>query len=245
MSHFFAPPQNVQRDKIFIEGGEAHHLLQVMRLKLGDEVTIFDGQGNEYQGVIIEQGKRGAIVKILDKKQMESEKGPNITLAQAIPARGKMDYLVEKTTELGIDRIIPLETERSVVKMSKAKTEVARQRWERIAISASKQCGRLRLPVISQITQFPQVLEKVSEFDLILFPCLSAEARPLKKILRDKNKPKNILVFIGPEGDFSPEEISQAKLSGCHLARLGSNILKSDTAALMVLSVLKYAYNAL
>ena len=241
MSRFFSPPENVKGDKIFIEGKEAHHLLKVMRLKAGDEVVIFDGQGKGYQGVIIEERKKSAVVKILSEKKVEKLEEPRVTLAQALPARGKMDYLVEKATELGVDEIIPLETKRSVVKINKGKAELTRRRWEKISISASKQCGRLKLPVINRITKFPHALGKASEFDLVLFPCLNFKAVPLKKVLEDGGKIKKVLVFIGPEGGFSKEEIKQAEFVGCKLVALGSNVLKSDTAALAMLSIIKMA----
>ncbi len=242
MSRFFSPPESVKDDKIFIEGKEAHHLLKVMRLKKGDEVAIFDGQGNSYEGPIIEEGKKSAIVKILTRKKVKRLNQPSITLAQGIPARGKMDYLVEKATELGVDKIFPLETQRSVVKMNRTKAEAARRRWEKIAVSASKQSGRVSLPVISRIIKFSQFLRKIAEFDLVLFFCLSSEGGALKRNIRHKGRPCNILVLIGPEGGFSSEEIKQAKLSGFNLINLGANVLKSDTAALAVLSILQYEY---
>lgn len=242
MSQFFSPPESVKGDKIFIEGKEAHHLLKVMRLKLGDRVTIFDGKGKTYLGVIIEERKKSAVVSILSKRKLEKLEKPTITLMQGIPARGKMDYLIEKATELGVDNIIPVETKRSVVKMNRAKAELAQRRWEKIAVSASKQCGRLKLPIISPIIKFTQILRKIPEYDLTLFLCLSFQAIPLKKIFQGRIRPQNILVFIGPEGGFSLEEIEQAKFSGCNLITLGDNVLKSDTAALAVLSILLYKY---
>jgi len=242
MSQFFSPPENIKGNKIFIEGEEAHHLLKVMRLKLGDRVTVFDGKGKIYSGVIIEERKKSAVVSILSKRKLKKLEKPTITLAQGIPARGKMDYLVEKMTELGVDNIIPMETKRSVVKMNRVKAELARSRWEKIAVSASKQCGRIKLPGISRIIKFSQVLKKIPEYDLILFPCLNFQVIPLKKIFQSRNEPQNILVFIGPEGGFSSEEIEQAKSNRCSLITLGFNVLKSDTAALAVLSILLYEY---
>ena len=240
MSRFFSPPESVKGDKIFIEGKEAHHLLKVMRLKTGDEVIIFDGQGKEYQGIIIEERKKSAVVRILSEKKLKKSEELRVTLAQALPARGKMDYLVEKATELGVDEIIPLKTKRSVVKINNGKAELIRRRWEKIAISASKQCGRLKLPVISRIIKFSQALEKAAEFDLVLFPCLSLKANPLGKVLEDGGKIQKVLVFIGPEGGFSKEEIKQAEFAGCKLVTLGLNVLKSDTAGIAALAILKF-----
>ncbi len=243
MSQFFSPPGSIKGGKIFIEGEEAHHILQVMRLKVGDRVSIFDGQGNIYQGVIVEERKKSAVVNIVSKKKEKFLSKPAFCLAQGIPARNKMDYLIEKATELGVDSFFPLETKRSVVRVDKNRAEATRKRWERIAISASKQCGRLKLPVINPIIKFSEFLKRIPEFDLVLFACLDERTVALKNIIKNVSSPQSILVFIGPEGDFTPEEIKLAKVNGCNLISLGANVLKSDTAGLAVLAILQYEYN--
>ena len=153
-----------------------------------------------------------------------------------------MDYLVEKATEIGVDIIIPLETQRSVVNMRREKAEIARLRWERIAVAASKQCGRLKLPVISSLAQFNQIIEEISEYDLVLFPCLHSRTESIREVLKENSHPKSIFFFVGPEGGFSPQEIESARINGCQLVSLGENVLKSDTAGLVILSILQYEY---
>ena len=148
-----------------------------------------------------------------------------------------MDFIIEKAVELGVAGIVPMITDRTVPETKDFSKKA--ERWKRIAMASSKQCGRRILPVISDITDFNSALIGSKQKDIAIFASLDKESKPLKSILRGLTQ-KNIAVFIGPEGDFSPEEISMAKENGCRMCSLGNLILKSETAAIYILSCLSY-----
>ena len=252
MSRFYAPKENVKSNSIYIDGREARHILNVMRLKENDKVTVFDGTGREYTGFIkqahLRQGFGGQAkpkaltVEIMTTKTPKPEALPEITLAQSIPKKEKMDYIVEKATELGVRGIIPIASERTIVKLEEAKALDRVKRWKKIAREAAKQCGRTDIPEIENVRKFYNAVDTVNNFDLALMACLSEEVMPLKEAVKGFET-GSIIVFIGPEGDFTPEEIRMAKGTSCKLVSLGKKVLKSDTAGLFVLSVLSYEFS--
>jgi len=238
VSRFYVPPESIRKDRAIIEGEEAHHIADVMRLGKGDAVTFFDGTGKEYAGEITSCGKGKVEVKIKNVIAAKEE-GPKITLIQAIPKKDLMDDIVKKTTELGVARIIPVITKRTVVRFNDKKRLLRRERWEKIAKEAAKQCGRMILPAISHICKFEEVFEELGAVDLGLIPCLAESAIPIKEaIKRFDGGP--IAVMIGPEGDFTNDEIRMAERSGFKPISLGKRVLRCDTASLAVLSILNY-----
>jgi len=164
---------------------------------------------------------------------------PLVTLAQCVPKKEKMDYIVEKATELGVYSIIPLLSERTIVKPAEKSASNKITRWKKIAREAAKQCGRIDVPQITEIKKFYNVIDKIDSFDLALMACLSEETIGIKESINDFESGK-IIIFIGPEGDFTSEEITMAKETSCKLISLGRRILKSDTAGLYVLSIMNY-----
>lgn len=239
MSRFFAPKENIKDNLIHIDGREARHIQNVMRLKESDKVVVFDGTGAEYTGFIKEVKPKSLTVEIISTKLPAAETPPEITLAQAIPKRGKMDYIVEKATELGVRGIIPIISERTIVRVESGKEPKKIERWRKIALAASKQCGRRDVPEIKEPQKFYNAIDKINNFDLALMPCFSESVIPIKEALSDLRGGRTV-VFIGPEGDFTPEEIEMARNTTCKLVSLGKKVLKSDTAGLYVLSVLNY-----
>lgn len=242
MSRFYVNPDSVKDRKIYIEREESHHIIDVMRLRKGDLVTVFDGSGKEYEGELssIENGRviiNIAKIKIANKKRLV-----NISLAQAIPKKDTMDLIVQKATELGVDEIFPIESARTVVKFSDDRKQRKIERWNKIAIEASKQCGRTELPKIKDIICFDTVLDFMTQYDLTIMPCLSEKTVVLKSALKKISKPSKILAIIGPEGDFSKKEIDRASEKGAILVSLGNLILKSDTAAIDTIAILNYEY---
>jgi 16S rRNA (uracil1498-N3)-methyltransferase len=226
---FYVSPDSISQSENLIEikdKTEVHHIRDVMRLKKGDFVDIARG---------------AVIIKIKEKLTSKHDISCNVTLYQAIPKKTKMDFIVEKTVELGVNRIVPIITERTVpdieIKDFTGKTE----RWKRIGMASSKQCGRRVLPVISDVMHFNSALTESRQKDLVIFASLDKDSKPLKNILKESVQ-KNIAVFIGPEGDFSPGEIAMAREIGCRMCSLGSLVLKSETAAIYVLSCLSYEF---
>ncbi|MBL7156918.1 MAG: 16S rRNA (uracil(1498)-N(3))-methyltransferase [Candidatus Omnitrophica bacterium] len=242
MSRFFAPPENIKNNLIHIDGQEARHILKAMRLVENDKVVVFDGTGREYKGFIKETTPKSLVVEIVSTKRPKRESSPEITLAQAVPKKEKMDYIVEKATELGVENIIPILSERTIVRLEKNAVSKKVARWRNIARETSKQCGRTNIPEINDVQKFYNVIDGINNFDLALMACLSEETIELKMALPGFELGK-IIVFIGPEGDFTPEEIVMAKNTNCKLVSLGKRVLKSDTAGLYVLSVLNHEFS--
>lgn len=242
MSRFYAPKENVKGKLIYIDSQEARHILNVMRLKESDKVVVFDGTGKEYTGFIKEAKTKSVIVEIISTKTPKTEeKFPEITLAQSIPKRGRMDYIVEKATELGVHDIIPIVSERTIVRFEKDNANDRIARWGKIAREAAKQCGRLDVPEIKEVQKFYNAIDDISNFDLTIMACLWEGTETLKDAIADFETGK-IIVFIGPEGDFTPAEIEMARDTNCKLVSLGKKVLRSDTAGLFVLSVLNYEF---
>ncbi|MFQ5953052.1 MAG: RsmE family RNA methyltransferase [Candidatus Omnitrophota bacterium] len=248
MSRFYVPKENVdlKRNEIVIGGEEAHHIIDVMRLKDEDSIVVFDGTGVEYSGFIKKVNLRSKVVtvEVVRTSKPAPEKMPEITLAQAIPKKAKMEYIVEKATELGVSRVIPLVSARTIVRPDEAGRGKKVLRWEKIAAEAAKQCGRVDVPVIEEITKYEDLANKdLDEYDLVLLAHISGETEPIKKVLSGFKSGK-VIVFIGPEGDFTPSEISMLTPKGnCRPITLGRRVLRSDTAGLFVLSVLNYEFS--
>ncbi len=210
-----------------------------MRLGAGDEVAAFDGTGKEYKGLIekITAKEIGVDIKtVIEKKQ---KKLFEIILVQAIPKLDRMDFIVQKATELGVDTIIPAITKRTVVIPEGERAKLRARRWERIAQEAAKQCGRTSVPLIEPIMDLRSALKKTKNSSLKLLAALVKDKVALKDALKDF-KGASISAFIGPEGDFTEEEVEEARKEGAAIVSLGELVLRTDTASLYMLSSINY-----
>jgi len=232
MHRFYLP--NLQQPLLSAE--EAHHALHVLRLKVGDMLNAFDGRGHEAQARIAEITKDSVRLTILQRSNTPSLPC-RVTLAQAIPKKS-MDLIVQKATELGVASIVPLLSERSVVKLDEDSRRM--DRWHGIALEACKQCGNNWLPEIQPPRKARDFLDSPGKFDLKLIASLQPDSKPLKAILGEAPKPSSILILIGPEGDFTPAELGLAKSAGCLPLSLGPLVLRADTAAIYTLSILHH-----
>lgn len=242
MHRFYSPSGNISNNKIIIsDKEEARHLRSALRIKANEEVAVFDERGNEYLCLVQEISKE--VTLAIKKRILNQEKDDmvKITIACAIPKKGKMDDIVDKLTQLGVERIIPLLTERVVIKLDKQKRALRLERWKKIAISAVKQSQRRALPVIEPATEIKELLSRSGGYDLKLMPTLTEGRQTMKEVFT-KNKAKNILALIGPEGDFTPEEVNLAKKAGCIPVSLGEAVLRVDTAAISAASFIKFYY---
>lgn len=239
MSRFFIPKGSVSGDLINVSGKEAHHIADVMRLKVLDKVVTFDGTGSEYTGFIKEVNSRHVVIEVIETRKPAGKWSSRITLVQAIPKKDKMDYIVEKSTELGVSRIIPIMTYRTIPNWDEHKMVSSVERWRKIAIEASKQCGRSDIPAIDSIKKLSDVISESTDYDLALIAALDDGAIDLRSALNGLGGGK-VAVAIGPEGDFTSEEIADAKRAGFKLVNLGPRVLKSDTAGLFVLAIINY-----
>lgn len=240
---FYVSPDSVfpERNTIEIKDKkEIHHIRDVMRLKEGAEVEVFDGEGRGYCGAIREVTKGLIAIEIRGSNFFKDSHAYKLTLFQAIPKKGKMDFIVEKAVELGVDRIVPMVTERTSWAPGRD-SGLKVERWRRICKAAGKQCGRTRLPVVSDIKDFNLSVKEAEDNDLVIFAALDNRAVSLRSLLKDA-PPKNIAVFVGPEGDFSHEEIAIAKERFHNISSLGSLVLRVETATIYILSCLDYQY---
>lgn len=217
---------------------QLHHLVTVMRHREGDTIFVFDGVAKEYECKIDKLARDRMDLTILGVRKNTHNRAPGVSLACAIPKKAKMDYIVEKVTELGVERIIPLKTERTYFEVQGQRLENKLSRWQGIIKEASKQSARIRLPSLSPVILFDNAIKQAKDYDLAVIPHLGAGNKGLKDVISNF-KGKSIIVFIGPEGDFSAAEINRAKGNGCIPVSLGEFILKVDTAAIAAVSFLR------
>ena len=239
MHRFYVPSRDIFSDRINICAKEqVHHIKNVLRLREKDKVTVFDDKGREYMTEIENISSQGISLRIKDKRCIDTAKNIKLTIACAIPKKAKMEDIVDKLTQLGVDRIIPLKTERTIVKTDAHKGARLLERWKKIALSAAEQSQRSDIAAVDKVKGMKAVLSQAGDFDLKLIPTLMNERKPLKEIFINA-RPKNVLVFIGPEGDFTDEEVELAVKCGCIPVTLGDLVLRVDTAAVAVASFIK------
>jgi len=240
MNRFFVDKTD-SKDKYIIlnDSIQLHHLRDVLRIKPLELVEVFDSCGNEYIAAVLEVGAKAVKLEVKEKSEPK-DLGINVTVACAIPKKVKMDDIIDKLTQLGVESIIPLETERVIVRLDKQKKIERFVRWEKIALSAAKQSHGSRLVRIKPISTLNEVLLNTNEFDLKLIPTLEGKRKSLKEIFsQESRKIKKVMVLIGPEGDFTPGEIYQAKKANFLPVSLGKRVLRVDTAAIAVVSFIK------
>ncbi|MBI3753507.1 MAG: 16S rRNA (uracil(1498)-N(3))-methyltransferase [Deltaproteobacteria bacterium] len=238
MKRFFVEWLGEKDTAVLITGRELHHLKHVLRLKKGDHVILFDGKGHESFGDIESVGKNEACITVRKKSEALREGHLDITLAQGLVKGEKMDLIIQKATELGVSRIIPFVTSRTIPKIESEQPAKKMQRWQRIAMEAAKQCGRSRVPGVEEIKTFAEVLDGWGDYIKII-PWEGEGRNTLKDILRSKRSAGSV-VLIGPEGGFSDAEIAEAKERGFVSVTLGPRILRTETAAISVLAIMQY-----
>lgn len=241
MNRFYALPDNIDGDIIWLDPSNSYHLIKVLRLSCGDRVMVFDGQGNEYVCEIIETGSDCVKLRILERRMSPNEAGTNITLIQSIPKFDKMDLIVQKCTELGVARIVPVISGRTIVKLSPEAQESRRQRWQRIAGEAAKQCGRSIIPEIANVTSFRSALDIFTPNTLALIPWECEKTITIGSVLK-QSKAEAVSVCIGPEGGFSADEVDMAVQSRVIPVSLGPRILRTETAGLVALTIILYEF---
>ncbi|MFC1571733.1 16S rRNA (uracil(1498)-N(3))-methyltransferase [Candidatus Margulisiibacteriota bacterium] len=232
MHRFFVPQDQIP----IIAGSDAHQIKDVLRLKTGDQLELLDGSGKVYSAKISEIKNERIICEIISSRQEKAKSAVKITLAQCLPKAKKMDLIIQKCTELGVDRIIPTLSERSIAKTEKL------ERWKKIAKEAAEQSGRTTIPEISQLTKFEDVL-KINA-DLKLIPWELEQNRSLKQMLTDHRftGSPDLLCLIGPEGGFSKKEVAAAQSAGFTSVSLGPRILRTETAGLAILAMINYEF---
>jgi 16S rRNA (uracil1498-N3)-methyltransferase len=238
---FFLPAERWHPEHLVLDGEEAHHCLDVIRCREGDRIVVFNGAGSEAEAEIVATAKGAVTLKTI---LVVSTPRPTaaITLGQAVPKGKNMDLIIQKATELGASRLVPLLSERTVVQLDGEDLDKKRQKWQRVAIEACKQCGQNWVPEVTAPVKVEAFVRSVKD-PLRLIAAIGPESRPLKALLAEQTEegspsPAAATVMIGPEGDFTPAEIATAVTHGFLPLSLGPIILRSETAAIYALSIL-------
>jgi len=256
ITNFYVNPENVGKDSLKIVGEEAKHIITVLRYQKGETIDVVDGCGVKYKVLIQDWGKDYVEGKILLKTRRENEPIAHLTLAQAICKGVRMDFLIEKATEIGVSSIIPILTEKSLVKINKISEENGwdsltakgkTERWKRLAIASMKQSLRSILPDIQHPTKFEDILPKIKTFDLSFIASLEKGVKSLRECNELKNRLRNVkdslrhvLIMVGPEAGFTEEEFFKAKAFGAIPVTLGSRRLRTETAGIIFSSLVLY-----
>src|SRR5437762_133672 len=244
MHRFFITPENWHPEALILRDSEAHHCRNVLRLGPPDKIVLFNGLGGEITAEIT----AGSAAEVHLRKLHDAQTPPlrcRITLGQAIPKGKNMDLIVQKAVEIGAAEIAPILSDRTVVRLDEESAASKQGKWQTIAIEAAKQCGQNWLPQVHVPQTMPQFFQHSHRFDLQLIGSLQSDAVHLKKILAEYSaehgdRPKNVLMLVGPEGGFTPAELSLARSHGCRPITLGPIVLRVETASIYCLSVLSY-----
>src|SRR6266567_8921974 len=246
MHRFYVAPEQWNPDAPTLAGAEAHHARDVLRMNRGEKLVLFNGRGREMTAEVVDLN--GDEIRL--RKLHEADTPPlrcQIVLGQAIPKGKNMELIVQKAVEIGAAEIAPIISDRTVVQLDSESVAQKQSKWQQIAVEAAKQCGQNWLPRVHPPRKLDEFFSGALEgaFDLRLIGSLQPDAQNFKKILADYssehgNRPRSVLMLIGPEGDFTPAELGLARGHGCQPITLGPIILRVETAAIYCLSILSY-----
>ncbi len=241
MHKFFVSKENFFGDRAIISGEDVKHIYKVLRLSVGDKISINNCEGEEFLAEINEIDKKQVLVNIISKLDIKSESDINIYLFQGLPKSSKMDMIVQKATELGVKEICPIITKRVVVKNELGEFKKL-DRWQRITLEACKQCKRTIIPNIKEPIEFEGLIDALEDIDLIVVPYENEKGYGIKNMLAHikVDDIKNVAIIIGPEGGFEEEEIEELKHKGAHIVTLGPRILRTETAGFVCAALLQY-----
>lgn len=241
MYRFFVEPEACRDDFVRLSGGDRNHIKNVLRLKVGESITVCTGEDREYICEIVEYTDTEVVARIVDILGTNGELPVEITLYQGLPKSDKLELIIQKAVELGAVRIVPVVTKRTVVKLDSGKAAKRVERYNTIALSAAKQSKRNIIPQVDQVMTFTEALEDAKHLDMNLIPYEEAKGiQHSKEVIRQVTGKCSLGIFIGPEGGFAEEEIEAAKDIGAECITLGHRILRTETAGLAILSILMF-----
>lgn len=245
MPKFFVRDDQINDNKIDIVGEDVNHISNVLRMKVGDEFQVCNSDTTENYNVEIKSFEKEKIIcSIINKMKSEAESDINLKIFQGIPKSDKMELIIQKSTELGIKELIPVDMERCVSKISGKDEKKKIDRWQKISEVAAKQSGRDMIPKIHNVIKINDLVKVISDFDMMIVPYEKAERYSFKDAIEEiKEYDKsniNIGIVIGPEGGFELSEIEQLREAGAKIVTLGKRILRTETVALAMSSVIMY-----
>lgn len=242
MHRFFVEEPAMGEDSITITGGDVNHIKNVLRMSAGDKICVINGQNNkEYYCEITGVGNDAINTRICEIRVSDQELDNEIVLFQGLPKGDKMEWIIQKAVELGVHTIVPVSTERTVVKLDAKKEDKRRKRWMNISESAAKQSGRLLIPEVTPVVPFKEALKMAEKMDVRLIPYELADGMERTREIMSGIQPgQSVAVFIGPEGGFESSEIEKAMEIGVWPITLGKRILRTETAGLVTLAMLVY-----
>ncbi len=245
MPKFFISQEQIDGNNLKIKGKDVNHIRNVLRKKINDEITVcnIDNQ-KDYLCTINELEKEYINCTIVTELEKNVESNVKLTILQGLPKADKMELIIQKSVELGVTEIIPIEMKRCVVKLQEKDKIKKVQRWQKISEVASKQCGRNIIPKIGQVMSLKNICNLIDNYDIVLVAYENEKEKSIKQILKEiKNnysKEIKIAVLIGPEGGIAPEEVEALTESGAMTMSLGKRILRTETVALNVASIIMY-----
>jgi 16S rRNA (uracil1498-N3)-methyltransferase len=239
---FFVDRKNISEDTAILTGTEAGHMLKSLRLRAGDSFHAFDEDGNRYRMRILEATSGSIRAEILETAAPEVAPAVAVTLMVGMPKADKMDFILEKATELGCSRVVVFRSSRTIPRLDAQDAKKRLLRWERVALAAAKQCGSGRMPKIEGILPFAEALRIGSECDGRVVFYEGVGTFGLKKVLGAMPSPKSVALLVGPEGGFSEGEVRDAEGGGFVRAGLGPRILRVETAAVAALAMVTYEF---
>ena len=237
MHTFYVPTAQPEEDIVELTGAEHHHLRNVLRLVPDDVVRIIDGKGSVYTAKVCRISPAVTEAHIRNREYYE-ERSPSLLLFQAIPKKDNMELILQKTTELGVSQIVPMSTARTLQKVSEKRYE----RWFRVLISATKQCRRTWLPRLCKVRNFDACLDILQNDTLPLMLWENEEKQHIRSVLKSTPQVSSVAFFVGPEGGFNEKEVNAAVNKGCIPVTIGSNTLRTETAAIASIGIAAYEY---
>jgi 16S rRNA (uracil1498-N3)-methyltransferase len=241
MHRFFINPTSLKADQVTLTKEQARQIKQVLRLKSQDRILVLDDTGREYEVVLEEVDRERVSGHIVETRDSQGEPAVSLTLYQSLVSREKFEWVLQKGTEVGIRRFVPVHTQRSIVRSAAGLTPQRRQRWQRILKEAAEQCARGRIPELKEPMTFTACLKDLSSYDRVFLTGPGDSGSTLASCLdQPQDKIRSVALFIGPEGGFSDEEVTQARASGVTVVGLGPRILRTETAGIVGATLVLY-----
>lgn len=254
--HFrsFIDTATIKDSTCTLTGEELHYLKNVLRVSIGDTVELRDGTNKVHTTIVEDMSEKSIRLTVTATHTLDTELPINITLAQGLPKADKMELIIQKCVELGVHDIIPVETARSIVKITKDKEKGKTERWNKISKAAALQSGRGIVPNIGSVHSWAELIKTFKDYEMVLTPWEMEERTSLKNVFSKGDdgpasaetlragRHRRLLILIGPEGGFSPQEIEEAVTAGAHTITLGKRILRTETAGMAILAMINFIY---